>query len=159
MLEPIMDIYAWISFRLSLFQSRDEFEQEEDNNSLLYLLIPLVLILLWRLFFHQRRRPKQAKTEIAIQNSYQGTDSSFYDLVKELNRIGFMRKQGETMGSWLKRINESVRLSELDKALALHYRYRFDPAGCTISIKEELAATVKHILTNGIFSIAVHDSH
>ena len=159
MLEPIMDIYAWISFRLSQFQSRDEFEQEEDDNSLLYLLIPLVLILLWRLFFHQRRRPKRDKTEIAIQNSYQGTDSSFYDLVKELNRIGFMRKQGETMGSWLKRINESVRLSELDKALALHYRYRFDPAGCTISIKEELAATVKHILTNGIFSIAVHDSH
>jgi transglutaminase-like putative cysteine protease len=155
LLEPLMDLYSWISYRFSLYQSQDATDEEETNSNLLYLLIPLVMVLVWRLFFKQRVSRKTGETKPGRERLYQGRDSGFYDLVKTLNSAGYSRRNGETLAAWLRRVNDPVKVPELEKALALHYRYRFDPEGCNNDIREELAVVVRRILSEGIIPATV----
>lgn len=149
LLQPLMDIYAWFSYRLSRFQTRDELEQQSSNNYLIYLLVPLILILAWRLYFKQRiRKPGAGQTTIVPQQ-YQGMDSGFYLLIKELHKAGYTRRNGETLPNWLNRINQSERIPDMDRALRLHYRYRFDPNGASRNIKAEISSMVDSILQGG----------
>ena len=80
----------------------------------------------------------------------QGEDSSFYALIDEFNRAGYARRNGETLASWMKRINETGDFPELNDALKLHYRYRFDPALSGKRVKKELEKLVKAIIARGI---------
>lgn len=149
-LEPLMDLLGWISYRISVFQTRDELEQEEANYNLLYLLIPLLLILAWRLFFKERIRRKDGISGPPLEIYRQGTDSHFYALVGALNQAGYIRRKGESPAVWLKRVNEVLHIEGLDQVLALHYRYRFDPAVQQQAIKQELQIRVESILETGL---------
>ncbi|MEX2353948.1 MAG: transglutaminase-like domain-containing protein [Gammaproteobacteria bacterium] len=145
--QPLFDLYAWVSYRISVFQARDELEEEESSNDyLLYLLIPLILILIWRLYFKQRTRQNKVSGGHKTLRSYQGGDSGLYEVIRELNRNGYVRRNGETLSAWLQRINENTGIAGLNDALHLHYRYRFDPDGFTQPVKQELAAMVTVIL-------------
>ncbi len=151
--EPFMDLYSWLSYRYALFQASDELEQEESNYDLLYFLIPLFVILIWRLFFKDRINRKKVAGILKMIRNKQGEDSSFYALIDEFNRAGYARRNGETLASWMKRINETGEFPELSDALKLHYRYRFDPGLRGKKVKKELALLVKTIITRGITPI------
>ncbi|MGK0296870.1 MAG: hypothetical protein ACI9XC_000469 [Gammaproteobacteria bacterium] len=150
--EPFMDIYSWISYRYSLYQSNEGLEQKETNYNLLYLLFPLILILVWRLIVKERIIRKKDISKNASKNIFQGKDSSIYALIDAFNKAGFERRKGETLACWFARVNEITHISELDKAVTLHYIYRFDPDNSNSGIKDDLARLVQMILSRGVIS-------
>ena len=152
-LQPFMDLYAWISYRVSLFQTQDELEQQEtDNNYLIYLLIPLFAILIWRLYFKERvtRPGKQIPVSGPIHRY--GTDSALYRVIEALNRAGFVRREGETLNDWFRRVSGEAPLPDLVPLLALHYRYRFDPAPAARDLAGEINRLTQSLLHSDRFS-------
>jgi transglutaminase-like putative cysteine protease len=148
-LEPFMDIYAWFTYRVSLFQSADELEEETSNSYLIYLLIPLIVTLIWRLYFKERVRKTGPDKQTVVARDYPGRDSAFYRLTAELNRAGYTRRNGETLLAWLHRIEKQTGISGLEQILRLHYRYRFDPDPASRSLQGEISAQVNALLKDG----------
>lgn len=148
-LEPLMDIYAWFSYRLSMFQSQDVLEEESSNNYLLYLLIPLILILAWRLYFKERVQKARAHTVNNLSIAQQGLDSGFYKLISELNQQGHARRPGETLLTWTQRIKQTTDIPDLEPLLALHYRYRFDPGVSGSHLCNEIRQKVDGLIQSG----------
>ena len=62
-----------------------------------------------------------------------GADSAFYLVERRLAQLVFPRASGESLTRWVARVEASrpvaVATAPLPGLLALHYRYRFDPAG------------------------------
>jgi len=143
--QPLLDLVSWVSYRVALFQSRDELEEETSYDYLLYLLIPLILLLVWRLYFKQRIRHNVTLNRNNRIRDYPGMDSPLYDLIRELNRNGYVRREGETLSAWLKRVNSASTILDLEEALQLHYRYRFDPQGCKPEVKNRILSIVQSI--------------
>ncbi len=96
------------------------------------LLALLILVLVWRLFFKQKRKRRsnqKGSSESAPDGP--GADSEFYLVATRLNELGLTRETGETVSSWLHRLEAmpSISVAPLRTLLSLHYRYRFDPHG------------------------------
>jgi hypothetical protein len=112
---------------------------------LAWLLIPLSLFLVWRLFFlrRQRRAGVQRRAGDATQLRA-GTDSEFYAVERRLGALGLPRAPAEAASHWLERIGEQAPVAgssaDLERLLALHYRYRFDPEGLSQADRERLRA-------------------
>jgi hypothetical protein len=149
LIQPLMDLFSWFSYRIAQFQTRDELEEEQSNYNLLYLLIPLVMILIWRLYFKERIQQRKKRHKKKKLFNVQGNDSRFYELVKALNNAGYLRRKGETQAAWFKRITESLKIHNLENALKLHYRYRFDPSSYNEQVRAEISALVDQILESG----------
>lgn len=87
---------------------------------------------------------RQGASRVAPQGAprtgaaYPGADSEFAAIAARLEREDTPRRQGETLLRWLTRIRRS---QELQGALRLHYRYRFDPAGLRPDEREALRET------------------
>jgi protein-glutamine gamma-glutamyltransferase len=140
-LSPAGDLWAWLRFRLSqLGGSRDE-----DRTAATVIVVALMIALWfgWRLY--QQRRlmvfggPRGPSGRAAPAP---GADSEFYRIERELAQSGLGREPGETVMAWIARI-ESVlpparRADNLQEIAALHYRYRFDPAGLPAREREQL---------------------
>ena len=78
-----------------------------------------------------------------------GADSPFYRIVERLQTAGYVRLPGETLMTWLLRI-QIPQLSPiyLPSLLVLHQRYRFDPQGITPSEQENFSKQVETWLQN-----------
>ena len=151
-LEPLFDFMSWVKFRFARWQSGDRIEEKTSADYLLWLLIPLVILLIWRLYGKQRIsriKTGDAGKEYAV---YPGMDSALYDLIRELEQAGYYRRQGETLGVWFARLDEEMECRNLNDALQLHYRYRFDPASCGSELRERLSEQVTTILESGLIS-------
>jgi transglutaminase-like putative cysteine protease len=130
--ETLYDLGSRVAFLFSRWRW-----SERDGQWLevfLWLLVPLGLILGWRLYFKERirrARPKKRHSEPVTDRS--GRDSAFYRIVHQLERSSSPRRRGETLGQWLQGLTardaSTVDDHALKEALALHYRYRFDPRG------------------------------
>jgi hypothetical protein len=99
-----------------------------------WLLIPLTLILVWRLFFRRRqRRADAAPAGVEAARVRTGMDSEFYAVEDRLAALGLGRRPAEPPTVWLDRVRDlppvAQSRTQLDHLVALHYRYRFDPAG------------------------------
>ena len=139
MLQPLYDLTAWIKYKFSRWQSKDELEDEQTSEfQLLWLLIPLTLILAWRLYAKERIRTARKINSTGKQIAYPGLDSRFYQVASMIEEQGFRRRTGETMYIWLARLESRFRNNTVRQALELHYRYRFDPQGLTMQSKEQL---------------------
>lgn len=147
-LQPLFDLMGWINYKYSRWQSKDELEDEETTLDLLWLLIPLVLILTWRLYFKERIKKTKSANKTHKKQTCPGMDSSFYHLVEFLEQAGFRRQHGETMTTWLMRIDHGLSDDKIKQALALHYQYRFDPKGVSKQIKDRLNILVTEILSD-----------
>jgi len=146
-LQPFFDLSAWVRYKFSRWQSKDELEDETKSEfQLLWLLIPLTLILAWRLYFKERIQTAQNRKAAAKQNVYPGMDSGFYQLVNLIEEQGFKRRTGETMYAWLKRLDSRYPDSKIKQALILHYQYRFDPDGLPARAREKLEKLVTELL-------------
>lgn len=146
-IEPLMDIWSWVSYTWSRWQSDDVTDDEENTNYLMWLLIPLIAVLAWRIYFRDRIHRNQARTMESTEPDYPGTDSNFYKLVEIIESTCMPRQPGETLLIWLKRIENSIKASQVYTALDLHYRYRFDPAGISTPEHSELKQLVLELIS------------
>jgi hypothetical protein len=108
-----------------------------------WLLIPLTLTLIWRLFFRRRqRRAGAAPAQAVAARPRAGHDSEFYAVEERLALLGLGRRPAEPPTVWLDRVGEqrpvSASRADLDRLVALHYRYRFDPPGLSPAERELL---------------------
>ena len=147
-LQVLGDLWSWISYQYSRWQAKDELEQEVDNNYLLWLLIPLFLLLLWRLYFKERVSTYKKQTMSEKPRLYKGLDSSLYTLINKIEKAGFHRQNGETLKQWFQRLEQDLNLHHLRPALDIHYRYRFDPAGIRIELKNKMDEDVRNFIQN-----------
>ena len=139
--EPLYDLSSWITYQFSRWRWRET----SNNNWLLWLILPLSLVLIWRLYSREkiaRLQKKSAKPPNRLKRA--GADSAFYQIVQQLNTAGFIRQPGETLTTWLRRI-QTPPLSKVDMQtmITLHQRYRFDPVGISTQEKATLATYVK----------------
>ena len=135
-LEPLMDMWSWFAYKLATWEEDDT---KNSTHMLIWLLLPVLLYYLWRMFIknkvqnvRKQLQEKQKPVHVA------GTDSPFYSLQKILEQDYTPRKPGETLTAWVKQIEKTVHGLALQELLALHYRYRFDPAGLNSREKELL---------------------
>ena len=127
--EPLRDACSrvWFEFQ-KLRWGRSAFRQ--------YALAGLGLLLATlalRFFLKKRWRrqtgPKPPNKSAATQ--LPGLDSEFYLVERQLAAQGLERRPGETLSTWLARIEPAAPegLGTSRALLTLHYRYRFDPVG------------------------------
>jgi transglutaminase-like putative cysteine protease len=141
--EPINDLWSYLSYQLTKWRWRDN---EQTNDWLLWLILPLGLILIWRLYTREKIARSDSTARRTNTAAKAGSDSPFYQIVRQLNASGYTRQQGETLTTWIKRIQ--MLDSNIQTMLTLHQRYRFDPAGITPQDKAILTTHVKAWLEN-----------
>ena len=144
--EDIFDLWSWLSYRYSRWQSSDTPGEDMDYTPLLWLLIPLLGVLAWRLYFKERitRRPEPGAARLHMQR--QGMDSGFFAVIAALENGGLTRRPGETVLAWTERLRDQLGLEFLSESVALHYRCRFDPAGFAPEEKRALESSVRSAL-------------
>ena len=144
-IEPVFDLWSWLSYRWSMWQS-DDITDEEESNYLMWLLLPLLAVLAYRVYYRERVTRKAVRPAEQTSLSYPGADSSFYRLVAALESSCRPRLPGETVDKWLHSLDNIRPVSELFRALSLHKRYRFDPAGVSADELREMDTLVAGLL-------------
>jgi len=97
-----------------------------------WVLAGLVALLGLRLFAGRRAARRPATAGTAPARRHPGMDSEFYTVERALARRGAPRAPHESLAGWALRAAGTVDAAtraQLHAALALHQRYRFDPAG------------------------------
>jgi len=127
--QGLADFARWAGFRWTM---RDEFK---ISDAWYGVLVVLAVILGWRMFGGKRvaRRDERA----GARRRYPGEDSEFYTVEKTLPA----RAAGETHAAWVARISPGLspqQMENLRRALRLHQRYRFDPAGLAAPERSQL---------------------
>ncbi len=130
------------------FWSRLKFEFDKWRYSKSYLreysiglACVLASVLAWRIAFASRRaKNKMLPVANALKKEFPGQDSEFYEIERRLAQLHASRDPGETAAIWLSRIQSPARpvTESLESILALHYRYRFDPAGLNDKERQSL---------------------
>ncbi len=141
--------FSSFQFQIKIHQLRDLSPQE-----IILLLTPLFGFLLWKSFhrFKGRRASPledEPKNECLppIQN---GLDSEFYEIEQQLEERDLARSPSESLLQWSLRLNALLSEAEqntFSSALALHYRYRFDPQGLTPAERAHLTALSQNWLS------------
>jgi LPXTG-motif cell wall-anchored protein len=123
--QKLADLFRWASYR---WAQRTGFEA---GVAWYVLLGALVVVLGWRIV--RRKRVARARPEAAVETAraYPGLDSEFYAVERAIASRGVPRSTVEAVTTWAARaamgIDESA-CAQLEHALQLHLRYRFDPA-------------------------------
>ena len=143
MWQPVKDLWAWGMHAFEQWRYGDR--RGGAMTWLAWLLIPLSLILVWRLFFRRReRRAGAPRRGGATARVFGGADSEFYAVERRLGALGLTRAPAEAAGRWLERIGAQAPVAgssaALERLLALHYRYRFDPEGLPAADRVKLRA-------------------
>ena len=137
------DLWSWAGY---LF-ARWRWSEREDRltGSIGWLLVPLFAVLAWRLY-SRRRVDRRAAVATASRPISPGADSAFYEIERTLARA-FPREPAEPLTVWVRRITAAeapgVDARPLPALLALHYRYRFDPAGLAAEERAALRTQVR----------------
>ena len=150
---PLGDLWSWATY---LF-SRWRWSEREDRlaGSIGWLLVPLIALLAWRLYRRRRVATGAARgAAVTAPPPRPGDDSAFYLVERRLAQLAFPRAPGESLVRWLARVESArppaVTTAALPALLALHYRYRFDPAGLG-------AAELTELDTGAREWVAAHD--
>ncbi len=136
--EPLRDLWSWGGFLFSRWRWSEGESGVGDYAA--WLLIPLVLLLVWRLY--SRRHVRRGNGEIrgsAAAPLRPGHDSEFYLIARRLEAEGRGRRPTEPASAWVDRI----QAPELRPIVALHYQYRFDPAGLDASARAALRSSAE----------------
>jgi hypothetical protein len=150
--EPVSDFFSRLWFEFSKWR----WSQSGKRKYVLWVLIPLLVLTLAQLLLKKQwvRFQRHRKTR-ALAREYPGLDSEFYLLLQQLEEAGFKRGSGETLSTWLERIQASlpVPAASLQPIIKLHYQLRFDPKGLTAedraTLKTEVSAMLDRIKENG----------
>jgi len=134
--EALADLARWAGFRWS---QRGDFEAGPGTYALLAVLIA---VFSWRLL-RIRRAAQAPSAAAAARRAFGGADSEFYALEKAFAARYGARAPDEPLAGWIGRVAarlDATRRESLAHALALHYRYRFDPAGLAAAERGALRA-------------------
>jgi hypothetical protein len=124
--QPLADVLRWAGFR---WAQRPGFEPGATSYGLIVLL---VAALAWRLFRGRRLRRVAGLADAPASHSRHAPDSEFYAVERALAERVSPREPGETLTGWVARVGSALTEStraHLDRAVGLHLRHRFDPAG------------------------------
>lgn len=111
-----------------------------------WLMIPVLFILMRQLSRTkrvQRLVAQSALPETIAPAPPAGIDSEFYLIEQALSESGWARHPHESLKDWVRRLSADLSDSQANELLfivALHYRYRFDPAGLSASERATLKA-------------------
>ena len=145
-LQPVIDLFSWLSFKISRWRTGEDQDDESTSYNLLWLLIPLGIYLFWRLYLKERIQRTKIMGKPHAVTTYQGHDSIFYHLIERLERLGYNRRKDETLLQWITRIDQLIPGQKLRLAVALHYQYRFDPKGLQERSKQNLNTLVTELM-------------
>ena len=124
--------WTWLADWASFLRYRITrlFADVEPGTGTVLLTLP---ILAWILLRQLRGSRKTQPSGAAARASPPGADSPFYRLEARIAALGHARVQGESLKDWLQRLPAALPVDRhaAARALELHYRYRFDPAGLT----------------------------
>jgi len=145
--QPLYDLGSWLTYQFFQWRWR---ESAGTSDWLIWLIPPLGLILIWRLYSRQKiARSRPAIVAVDNQTLNPGTDSPFYQIIAQLQIAGYVRLPGETITTWVKRIQTPLwSPAHLQTLLGLHQRYRFDPQGITPQEQESFSNQVETWLQN-----------
>ncbi len=135
--QPLSDLWSWLLYRF--YWWRWQPAKETSNNWFLWLILPLSLLLMWRIYKQQKVQTTEGTSETQM-SSWPGADSAFYEVVQQLQTMGYVRFPGETLTAWLTRIPATILSNEIQTMLGLHQRYRFDPKGMSEGERMRLTA-------------------
>lgn len=139
--EPLADLWAWATFQFSRWRWG---EGAGLQRYLGWLLIPLIALLVWRLYSRTRRARVvvRARPRGRPAAARPGGDSELYAIERMLAEAGLGRQAWEPAPRWIERVAASgaprVASAPLREIVALHCRYRFDPAGISARERDAL---------------------
>ena len=141
MLRPLSDRWADMRFWLAAWRPLPGL----NGRRAIYLLCPLAVGLVWALLRKRGKlRAQSQRPSLAHAYAWPGLDSEFFLLESALKKNGVTRKADETTSAWLLRLTpQHSSLLEMEPALKLHYKYRFDPLGLTPDERALLAQNVR----------------
>ncbi len=123
--QGLSDVLRWALFRWSRRGTG------ETSDLWWWVLAALVALLGLRLFAGRRAVRRTAPGRPPVRR-YPGMDSEFYAVERSLAARGAPRASHESLAGWALRAAgaiDATQRAELLETLALHQRYRFDPAG------------------------------
>jgi hypothetical protein len=134
--QALADLARWAGFRWSQRGAL------QGGAEWYFVLALLVGVFAWRML-RGKLVERTAVTSMDLPSIRRGGDSEFFSIEKALaGRFG-TRSHGENLAAWLQRAAApfDTRIKEqLARALLLHARYRFDPAGLSADEREALRA-------------------
>lgn len=148
LLTPFYDVLSWMWLRLQ--EWRLEHHQKDPRRDLVWLLFPLSLILTWRMGWHKRflvnRCSHSTLQDFSATGS--GIDSACYQIVAWYQKQGMQRKTHQPLKPWLTTLalQDHADGELINQIVALHYRYRFDPAGLNAAEHQHLEGLVQQWL-------------
>ena len=129
--QKVSDVWDWATFAFARWRWSER--QDRLTGNLGWLLIPLAAMLVWRLWARRRVGPAAPAKAAGAPPPRAGGDSEFYRIERRLTELGFARTADEPLARWLEIVAAAappaVAMAPLPALLALHHRYRFDPAG------------------------------
>jgi transglutaminase-like putative cysteine protease len=128
--QGLADLLRYAGFRWS---QRGEFRAGDGW----YAILAVLAVYLGWSVLRGRRVVREQQAAEAARRAWPGEDSEFYALEKTLPA----RETSETQAAWLRRISPNLPSEkglQVAKALQLHQRYRFDPAGLTAAERGRL---------------------
>ena len=137
--ERFADFVRWAGFRWS---QRGPLELGAGGMAVLCVLLG---VFAWRL---TRVKRAAAPAAGATQRRHGGgSDSEIYEIEHALARTHGVRAASEPLAAWMSRLDlaEAVRIAT-GEVVALHYRYRFDPAGIDAAARQALRAKCRAIV-------------
>jgi protein-glutamine gamma-glutamyltransferase len=135
-LQAIADWWAFVSFKLAGVGIWAYFGGA---------IAPIIGFWLWKWSRRVRVRklglPARILPESVMAPPQTGIDSEFYEIEKTLDKLTLNRAPAEPLQAWIARLKAQLPDSEfqmLQRIIALHNRYRFDPHGIDASERKTL---------------------
>ena len=135
--ERFADLLRWAGFRWS---QRGPLELGAGGIAALVVLLGFFA---WRLT--RVKRAAAPKAPARHDRRPAASDSELYEVERALARRHGPRAMGEPLSAWMGRLGDASLRDALSEALALHYRYRFDPAGIDAEARRALRAKCRAI--------------
>ena len=142
----IVDVWANVKFKVATTRLLPQL-----NPGLAAIIaVPAIAFLAWRVWKRRKTvRRNHVVSSLSRAYAWPGLDSEFFEIERSLGHRGLDRKSNETAVVWLGRITSRCPASDrLPDLIALHYKYRFDPAGLTIEERRQLAERARSWLSH-----------
>ena len=135
--QPLSDLLRWGAYRWSQ-------RSGGGMSDAWYGVVALLFVILaWRIVKGRRSAQATVAGKSGSARDWPGADSEFYALARAIAERHGERAPGESFGAWLARVRPSAELQAAARAaLALHYRYRFDPVGVIEAERRQLRTSV-----------------
>ena len=136
------DFFSWLRYEYARWRWLGD--EESPVALLLWFGVPLILYLAWRLATSKRVDDRDVSAAgRGLEIDRLGLDSELIQGLALLDSLGLGPRPSESAKAWLRRLRALPEASDLmipeDEFVALHYQYRFDPAGLSVDQRTRLA--------------------